>query len=436
MASMRNWLRDPDAAKDGRVVVVHCKAGKGRSGTVACSYLISEEGWKAEDALGRFTQRRMRVGFGAGVSIPSQLRWVGYVDRWTKHGKMYVERQVEILEVHTWGLRDGVKVSIQGFIDEGRTIKTFHVFDRQERMVVDSMTHVNGHFAEPIDPINEKKNLPTPETNNITQSPPSHLESEIGGPAVIFRPSTRIVLPSNDINIDFERRNRATYGWAMVTAVAHVWFNAYFEGLGPEKSGASSPSGVFEIQWDAMDGIKGSSRKGTRALDRLAVVWRVLDAEEGEARVVPEPKAGEPVPEMEPADWKGANKANEGLGKELGIRAESPGSAAMSKASSMEDMHLKQTVDEEEDELVGVQTHGLDGAPNVVTSDGELNFDGSPRLLKDHIIEKEVGLGTVAGIVSGMKHIRTNDLPGGRPKEEMETSEQSSLGKISREKKP
>ncbi|KAL9116596.1 MAG: hypothetical protein Q9187_006878 [Circinaria calcarea] len=436
MASMRNWLRDPDAAADGRVVVVHCKAGKGRSGTVACSYLISEEGWKAEDALSRFTERRMRVGFGAGVSIPSQLRWVSYVDRWTKYGKMYVERQVEILEVHAWGLRDGVKVSIQGFVDEGRTIKTFHVFDKQERILVDNTTHFNGHFAEPTDPVNEKENLATSQISNTTKSfPTSYAGSEVGGPAVIFRPSTRVVLPSNDINIDFERRNRATYGWTMVTAVAHVWFNAYFEGLGPENSGSASPSGVFEIHWDAMDGIKGSSRKGTRALDRLAVVWRVLDAEEGSARVVPEPKAGEPVPEMEPADWKGANKGSGESRKELGMKAESPGSVAMSKASSLEDIRLEQTI-EDDDELAGVQTHGSDDSQNGVPLDATLNFDGSPRLSSEHGSREKVGLGTVAEIVSGMKHIRTNELPGGRPEEEMKTSEQSSLGKISRERKP
>ncbi|PHH65272.1 hypothetical protein CDD82_1680 [Ophiocordyceps australis] len=124
-----------DAKK--RVVVVHCKAGKGRSGTVACSYLIAHEGWTPADALSRFTQRRMRPRFGAGVSIPSQLRWISYIDRWTNTGsKHYADAAVQVVEIHVWGLRPGVKVSVEGFADEGKTIAAWHTFDESERIVV------------------------------------------------------------------------------------------------------------------------------------------------------------------------------------------------------------------------------------------------------------------------------------------------------------
>ena len=60
---------------------MHYRARKGRSGTIAYSYLISKCSWEANKALARFMERRMRSSFGQGVSIQSQLRWIGYVDQ-------------------------------------------------------------------------------------------------------------------------------------------------------------------------------------------------------------------------------------------------------------------------------------------------------------------------------------------------------------------
>ncbi|KAK3059917.1 hypothetical protein LTS18_009769, partial [Coniosporium uncinatum] len=254
MASMRLWLKGEGVREKGRVVVVHCKAGKGRSGTAVCSYLVSEEGWTVQDALQRFTERRMRPGFGAGVSIPSQLRWVGYVERWTKGKKVYVERRAEVTEVHLCGLREGsVKTSVEGFEDEGKVIKKFNTFAESDG---------------------------TREGNDV-----------------IYKPTERIILPTSDIEIDFERRYNS---YTMLTAVAHVWFNIFFEGNGPEKDGNADESGVFEIEWDAIDGLKGSSRKGTRIFDKLVVVWRAVDRPE----LVNEPKEGEEIRQSRPSNWQ------------------------------------------------------------------------------------------------------------------------------------
>ncbi|PLB47880.1 phosphatases II [Aspergillus steynii IBT 23096] len=332
MGSMKNWLQrldDPakgkDSSSDGekggkRVAVVHCKAGKGRSGTVACSYLISQEGWKIEDALQRFTERRMRAGFGHGVSIPSQLRWVRYVDRWANQmDRKYIERPVEILEVHVWGLRDGVKVAVEGFVDEGKKIKNFHLFHRSERTIVD-----NGKKTEK-DADKTKSGTNSEPQSAVTESSawssntaPSSSSEESNNPmkrtrAAIFRPSKPVIVPTSDVNIDFERRSKAAYtGWAMVTSIAHVWFNTFFEG------GDKEDSGVFELEWDAMDGIKGTSKKGTRALDRLKVVWRYptpsqLDIPKPgkessspiSGQTITEPEPGETAHESSPADWRG-----------------------------------------------------------------------------------------------------------------------------------
>lgn len=444
MAAMRNWIQRTEEgglseSRKRRVAVVHCKAGKGRSGTVACSYLISQEGWKKSDALQRFTERRMRVGFGQGVSIPSQLRWVGYVDRWTNSlGKRYVERPVEIVEVHVYGLRDGVKVSVEGYVDNGRKIKIFHTFSRQEKIVMEERktaeTGPNSGGTSELHPI---KQYPLPPKggdkeiliSSTESSPPSSTTSfntftnafTSTFQTVLLRPSKPIVVPTSDVNIDFERRSQASNytGFTMVTSIAHVWFNTYFEG----GSNDEQESGVFEIDWEAMDGIKGSLRKGVKALDRLKVVWRYAkhtrpDAAgipatamvaEPMAKVITEPEKGEPVQEGEAADWRGEAtepgakrsdrvdsgrsggalltmgtmiKAGAGsLSKELGLRPSDPGSAEVSRAPSEERGVAEETrkpagltqevradsqvSDPDDDDYKGVRVSGPEGEDHI-----------------------------------------------------------------------
>lgn len=500
MASMRNWLHgeEDDSVKSGgdtvsktgtekkavdpskRVVVVHCKAGKGRSGTMTCSYLISQCGWTAEDALARFTERRMRPNFGSGVSIPSQLRWISYVDRWTRAGKRYVDREVEIVEVHVWGLRHGVKVSVEGFVDEGKKIRVFHTFSKAERMIVqgdapggagvmdfigdalspgadDEEGHENADHEEaagdadgdatkskqgskrsilrnasvkklaydaksktinPADFASASKSVDTSATNSNLSLPnaaPSSVSrsntmasnSEPGGMAVIFHPATPVRLPTSDVSVSLERRNRApaSMGLTMVTAVAHVWFNTFFEGRGPEQDSRADDSGVFEIQWDKMDGIKGSSRKGTRAADKISVVWRAVGSEEKATEtpgvVVTEPGEGSPVPQMRPADWRGETVEDPSLGRQLGLRTAEPGSEAVSKASSVRSQEVGSSVgstkdgndarDSDDESLKGVKSavpEGADEAQGKSSLGGASTGDGGSRALSEH--EKKV----------------------------------------------
>ncbi|KAE8447760.1 hypothetical protein EG329_010154 [Mollisiaceae sp. DMI_Dod_QoI] len=480
MAGMRNWLKGGEegkglgdvvqgvlgqegkadwggkaGTKNGRVVVVHCKAGKGRSGTMACSYLISECGWKPEEALARFTERRMRPGFGQGVSIPSQLRWIGYVDRWTKSGKVYVERQIEILEVHVWGLRDGVKVQVEGYIDEGKTIKLFHVFTKKERVIVEGHAPGSNGFKDMISDmagfqsqanIKPSKTLPTQvdgvreskiQAESSSSSSTEATGTETGGSAVVFQPSSRVILPTSDINIDFERRNKASMGWTMVTAVAHVWFNAYFEGNGPEQNGKSDENGVFEIEWDKMDGIRGSSKKGTRAFDRLAVVWRAYDPEPGRGRkedVIHEPGIDSPIPEMSPADWKGGHQTSPGLGKDLGLRTESPISANVSKASSIKSHHSK---DRDNDSEEGVKPSGPAGEEDI-------NVGNLPQpranASEPTLAAVNAGLDTASsttpqGEIGGASQISTSELPGGVPEDQLRDAKPHKLGHLQSTKK-
>lgn len=477
---------------------MHCKAGKGRSGTASCSYLISEEGWPVHKALQRFTERRMRPNMGKGVSIPSQLRWIDYVDRWAKHGKLYVERQVEVLEVHCWGLRDGVKIQVEGFVDDGKLIKTFHTFTRDERHVVRGEVKTTG-MAQAVQEVMYKNGFgpsqKTPQSGyskNASSSSLDKHEANVDGAAdtrdtsqeslpsgtgdVVFRPSKRVVLPTNDINIDVERRNKAAFDLTMVTAVAHVWFNTYFEGNGPEQDGNVDQSGIFEIEWEAMDGIKGSSRKGTQAFERIAVVWRALSVDEGRPGVViTEPKEGEPVQQPAPADWRGTKGVQPGEGKDLGVRTASPteSQADISRANSVRSENRQnQTIVTApgrrysgDSDTRALQSHGPNGekilkepsssrTSALANSDSQKAFASDPTLTnvpesyRSGIDTQEDGQtkgshksgGHRGGIVQDLKYhvsgaASTSDLPDGRPESEMENAKEHALGHIHMGKK-
>ncbi|EUC29050.1 hypothetical protein COCCADRAFT_40522 [Bipolaris zeicola 26-R-13] len=492
MASMRNWLHE----KKGRVVVVHCKAGKGRSGTASCSYLISEEGWPMQKALDRFTERRMRPNMGKGVSIPSQLRWIGYVDRWTKHGKIYVERQVEVLEVHCWGLRDGVKIQIEGFVEDGKLIKNFHTFTRDEREIVRGEVKTTG-MAQAVQEVMYKNGFGPSKTNEGSKNSSTlSLEQQnnndgtaaerktsseslpLGTGDVVFRPSKRVVLPTNDINIDVERRNKAAFDLTMVTAVAHVWFNTYFEGNGPEQKGNADESGMFEISWDAMDGIKGSSRKGTQAFERIAVVWRALSADEGRPGVlITEPKEGEPVRQAQPADWRGTQGVEPSEGKDLGVRRASPTNTQsdISRANSVRSENKKNTTivsapgrrDSEDSDTRDVRSHGPNGesvlaepsdstvsakasesGPATASTDGTLpsqiqSSNGNTTASKSELLgqgSESHHTGVVSEVAKDIKYhisgaVSTGELPDGKPENEMKDAKEHGLGHLAFGKK-
>ncbi|KAM7433962.1 hypothetical protein ABFA07_015848 [Porites harrisoni] len=79
--NVREWLdRDPK-----NVIAVHCKGGKGRTGTAICSWLIANGQFEqAQHSLEYFGHRRTDYSVGnqyQGVQTPSQSRFVGYLER-------------------------------------------------------------------------------------------------------------------------------------------------------------------------------------------------------------------------------------------------------------------------------------------------------------------------------------------------------------------
>ena len=65
---------------DKNVVAVHCKAGKGRTGTFICCLLLYLGIFDSADESMKY-YGLMRVGAEKGVTVPSQKRYVHYFEQ-------------------------------------------------------------------------------------------------------------------------------------------------------------------------------------------------------------------------------------------------------------------------------------------------------------------------------------------------------------------
>ncbi|GAB1607276.1 phosphatidylinositol 3,4,5-trisphosphate 3-phosphatase TPTE2-like isoform X1 [Argonauta hians] len=119
-SGVRDWM-----AEDKRnIIAVHCKGGKGRTGTIICVWLI-ESGLfnEAKDVLEYFGDRRTDLSVGKmfqGVQTPSQSRYVGYFQK-VKHvynGKLPPKKKLNLISIKIVGIKgvgngDGSDLSIE-----------------------------------------------------------------------------------------------------------------------------------------------------------------------------------------------------------------------------------------------------------------------------------------------------------------------------------
>lgn len=139
------WL-----AKDERnVIAVHCKGGKGRTGTMICVYLVDNGLFStAEDSLSYFGSRRTDLSQGnsfQGVETPSQCRYVGYYEAIRNHKhKLPTEVEMTLRSIRIWGMAsvgkgDGSDITLlietpdEGKIYENRFGKgSLRLYDKEE----------------------------------------------------------------------------------------------------------------------------------------------------------------------------------------------------------------------------------------------------------------------------------------------------------------
>ncbi|KAI8811691.1 hypothetical protein BJ742DRAFT_769171 [Cladochytrium replicatum] len=94
------WLASSPTGRN--VAVIHCKAGKGRTGVMVCSFLMySGITPTAEEALRYYNT--VRTSNAKGITIPSQIRYVHYAEQLIQNKFAYVPRElcIQTIRLHT-----------------------------------------------------------------------------------------------------------------------------------------------------------------------------------------------------------------------------------------------------------------------------------------------------------------------------------------------
>jgi len=89
------WMQDPQDPDHQNIIAVHCKAGKGRTGTMVCAWLLyTTDDPTSTDALERFAEKRTNMRESSkhlqGVDTPSQQRYIGYIEKWLAQTNSYL----------------------------------------------------------------------------------------------------------------------------------------------------------------------------------------------------------------------------------------------------------------------------------------------------------------------------------------------------------
>ena len=89
---------------ENNVIAVHCKAGKGRTGTLICCLLLYMNVFDNSDECLQY-YGMMRSENGKGVTIPSQIRYVNYFEKMIKdnmaHPVTFIKKKIQKIRMFT-----------------------------------------------------------------------------------------------------------------------------------------------------------------------------------------------------------------------------------------------------------------------------------------------------------------------------------------------
>ncbi|CAD5123731.1 DgyrCDS12048 [Dimorphilus gyrociliatus] len=240
-ADVSSWLNDDEE----RIVAVHCKAGKGRTGTMICCYLLYKmyemllkdidgdlEGIDAQKAMKEYDEARTEDK--KGVTIPSQRRYITYFSQYLRN-HLYSIRQLSLVNS---------TYKYEKIIYHLKAIR-FNAIPNCGKV-----TQAGGAFVPQIAVKRVSESSPDQFIGIVEKFPDSNVKRTDCGVYLTFN---KEILVHDDVLIEVV--NKTSFG---KEKLFHFWFNTFFVGqetcavsdrfnssIEEERNGISTPKRTF-----------------------------------------------------------------------------------------------------------------------------------------------------------------------------------------------
>lgn len=251
-----------------KVVVIHCKMGKGRSGVISIAYLMKYRQIPMIESSQLFMSTRFKPGITRGVTIYSQLRYLRYHETFICYDSIFRPQIIKQLQSCTFVITSLVFKNPLGSITRdfiGSTCMLgikIQKYSKGNNCLIDLLSIECDEESDMIEFSNGK---------------------------CIITPNT--IVDTSDTRICFGLRSRTTEfinNVTKLTSAANCWLNLYWETVSCSRSLSSTnfiidelqaeisssigkPS--FTIKWEDLDGAKGTMNKGLRLFDSVTISW-------------------------------------------------------------------------------------------------------------------------------------------------------------------
>lgn len=247
------------------VAVLHCKMGKGRSGTICIAYMMKYLECPLSESRDIFMNSRFRPGVSRGVAIISQLRYLRYHEIFLCYDPLLRKQLLDQIFKVRFQLKSVYLSQPSGIIFSHPCVASIKV----------------QTFNSARDGLIDMANLET-DSELLGQS-------KSRGLTICFP----LELDVSDVRLEFgliARTSNLINSFTSLASCSHCWLNLYWETLKCSRDHSrthftlselrnqqsSGQEYVFVIKWSELDGTKGTNNRGLKLFESITLKWSIL----------------------------------------------------------------------------------------------------------------------------------------------------------------